>query len=126
MIYALTKSRSDVPNVDEIADAILNDDAAKLAELVKSLPVVHILDTTRDSEYYCIYCDDNICPTNKIGSGISDWYFEHKNDPNCVGQGKNPSRQGCYVALGDSNHPRTQCRCKGYCDQATKQAPPCR
>ena len=137
MIYALL--HQDVAHADRsaMARAILNRDATTLQTHVSRGDIVHVMDRTAASEFFCIYCLNSIFPTDARPPGgqraQNPWHFEHARvgfkPGECVGKVRrppiphaisvlNPDEQGCYIALGcettaggqRTNWNRTRCK----------------
>jgi hypothetical protein len=112
MIYATRGSR-DNETRSRILAAIDGDHRATLHDLSRAGVIRHINEAGNGADYRCIYCGE---PLNCMG-----WYFAHQKGGNdeCAGEGPNPARHGCYVALREeANHPRGTCNCWAYCHLA--------
>jgi hypothetical protein len=115
MIYALVNKDCSQSDASAIANAIKDENAPTLEAFCQHGICVHIQNSSRDVEVYCIYCRGVVRPTKTRSprghTAVNDWHFEHVSVNDCVGTTRvsptahaiaieNPRSHGCYVELG--------------------------
>ena len=109
MIYAMLLKSTPLNVREDIARAILA--RQDVVAFVQQGHILHIDSAHQGTTYYCIYCQDVICPRKRnrprARVPVNDWYFKHRTENRCrgsdfgLGNGLiNLVDQGCYILMG--------------------------